>query len=46
MYGDPDIIKVNSVRVKVHEYLSMDLDYNTRGEVNIDMIKYLKTTID
>ena len=31
MYGDPNIGKVKSVRVKVHEYFPMTLDHNTKG---------------
>ena len=46
MYGDPNIGKVKSVRVKVHEYFSMTLDYSTKGEVKIDMRKYVKHIID
>ena len=42
MYVDPDIVKVNSVRLKVHEYYIMNLYYTKRGEVNIDMRKYVK----
>ena len=42
MYGDPDIGKVNSVRGKVRGCLSMTLDDTKRGDVNIDMINYLK----
>ena len=43
MYGDPNIGKVLSVRGKVREYLFMTLDYTTKGEVKIDMSKYVKT---
>ena len=46
MYGDPNIGRVKSVIVKVHEYLYMALEYTTIGEVNIDMRKYMKNTID
>ena len=31
MYADPNIGKVKPVRGKVHEYLSMNLDYTTKG---------------
>ena len=46
MYGYPNIGKVKLVRLKVHECLSMTLDYTTKGEVKIDMQKYVKNTID
>ena len=42
MYGYPYIVKLKSLRGKVHEYVSMTLDYATRGEVNIDKRKYVK----
>ena len=45
MYGDPDILKFMSVRVKVHEYLRNTLDYSTRGEVKMDIRKYVKYMI-
>ena len=43
MYGDPNIGMVKLVREKVHKYLFMTLDYTTKGEVKIDMRKYVKT---
>ena len=46
MYVDPNIVKVKSVRGKLHGYLSMDLDYTTKWELKIDMQKYAKHTID
>ena len=46
MYVDPDIGKFKSVRRKVCESFSMALDYTTRGEVNMDMRKYVKNMID
>ena len=46
MYGDPIIVKVKSLRGKVHEYLSNNLDYNTKGEVKMDIIKYVENIID
>ena len=46
MYVDPDIGKFKSVRRKVCEYFSMALDYTTRGEVKMDMRKYVKNMID
>ena len=42
MRGDPKIGKVKSVEEKFHEYLPMTLDYTKKGEVNIDMRKYVK----
>ena len=46
MYVYQNIGNVKSVRGKVHEYLSMTLDYSTRVEVNMDMRKYVKNMID
>ena len=46
MYRDPNIGKVKSVRGKFHEYLFMNLYYTTKGEVKIDMWKYVKNMID
>ena len=43
MYGDLDIGNVKSVRGKFHEYLSMTLDYTTKGEVKAYMQKNVKT---
>ena len=40
------ILKVKSVRVKVHECFSMTLDYTKKGEVKIDMRKYVKNMIN
>ena len=31
---------------RVHDYLGMDLDYSTKGEVKIGMIKYLQNVED
>ena len=46
MYRDPNIGKVKSVRGKFHEYLFMNLYYTKKGEVKIDMWKYVKNMID
>ena len=46
MYVYQNIGNVKSVIGKVHEYLSMTLDYSTRVEVNMDMRKYVKNMID
>ena len=46
MYEDTKSVNVKSVRGKVHEYLSMALDYIAKGEVKIDMRKYVKKMID
>ena len=42
-YVYSNIGKFKSVRGKVHEYLPMTLYYTTKGEVKIDMQKYVKT---
>ena len=39
MYEYQNIGKVKSMRVKVHEYLSMISDYTTKGEVIVDIQK-------
>ena len=46
MYGYPNIGKVKSVRIKFHEYFSMNLYYTTKVEVKIDIPKYVKNMID
>ena len=46
MYGYPNIGYVKSVRVKVNDYLSIALEYTTKGEVKNDMWKYVKNIID
>ena len=46
MYKDTKIGNVKSVRGKVHEYLSMTLDYTKKREVKIDMQRYVKNIID
>ena len=46
MHGDSKIRKVRSTRGKLYAYLSITLDYTTKGEVNIDMQKYIKKTTD
>ena len=46
MYVYPNVGKVKSVRGNFHEYLFMDLDYIKKGEVIIDMWKYMKDMID
>ena len=33
-------------RGKVHNYLGMVLDYSTPGEVKVNMIKYIKDTVE
>ena len=42
MYVDSNIGKVKSLIGKVHEYLYIPLDYTKKGEVKIDMRKYVK----
>ena len=46
MHGDSKIRKVRSTRGKLYAYLSITLDYTTKGEVNIDMQKYIKNMTD
>ena len=46
MYIYPRVGKVKLVRGKFHEYFSVPLDYTTKGEVKIDMRKYVKNMID
>ena len=41
-YGEKLYVK----RGQVHDYLGMDLDYSTKGEYKIVMIKYLKKVED
>ena len=46
MYVDPNILKVESVRGKLHKYLPMKLYYTTKVEVKIDIQKCVKNMID
>ena len=46
IYGYPNIQKVKLVRGKANEYFSMNLYYTKKGEVKIDMQKYVKNVID
>ena len=46
IYGDPNIQKVKLVRGKANEYFSMNLYYTKKGEVKIDIQKYVKNMID
>ena len=34
------------IRIEVHEYLFMTLDYTVKGELNLDLRKYVKNMID
>jgi hypothetical protein len=43
-YGTIGEVKTN--RGKIHEYLGMKLDYSTKGQVSIDMTKYVDKMID
>jgi hypothetical protein len=43
-YGD--IRKVTVTRGKVHDYLGMELDYRKRGELKINMTKYIDNMIN
>ena len=45
-YGDEEIGKVKATRGKVHDYLGMTLDYSSKGELLVDMTKYVKDMID
>ena len=38
-------VKMKLCRVKVHDYLGMNLDYTIKGEVKITMIPYIKEMI-
>ena len=42
IYGN----KLKLHRVKIHDWLVMDLDYSDTGVVNISMIKYLQKVLD
>ena len=42
---DTDDKKLNVVRGHKHDYLGMNLDFSTPGEVKIDMINYIKKII-
>ena len=44
-YGDSEIGKVKAVRGKFHDYLAMNLDYSTQGQVRINMTDYIATMI-
>ena len=37
--------KMHISRVKVHDYLGMDLDYSIQGEVSVRIDKYVASTI-
>ncbi len=45
MYGDEEIGKLKATRGKRHDYLAMNLDYNTPGEVHVEMAYYVKQMI-
>ena len=45
-YGDPKLGKVKSVRGKRHDYLAMNLDFNTPGKLKLDMVNYVKGMVD
>ena len=34
------------ISIEVHEYLFMTLDYTVKGELNLDLRKYVKNMID
>ena len=45
-YEDAEIGLLKETRGKVHEYLGMTLDYSVKGEVSINMIKYLENMLE
>ena len=45
-YGDPKIGKVKAVRGKKHDYLAINLDYSTPGEVKLDMVNYVTDMVE
>ena len=46
MYGDDELGHVTVTRGKHHEYLAMKLDSSKKGEVKIDMTKYVQEMLD
>ena len=45
-YEDNEIGKVKESRGKTHDYLGMDLDFGTVGEVKVKMINYVKDMLE
>ena len=45
-YEDEEIGILKATRGKVHDYLGMNLDFSTKGEVKIGMIDYVKEMIN
>ena len=43
---DTEDKKLNVVRGHKHDYLGMNLDFSKKGEVDIDMIPYIKKIIE
>ena len=43
---DTDDKKLNVVRGPKHDYLGMNLDFSSKGEVRIDMVPYIKKIFD
>jgi len=41
-----DVTKVKASRGKIHDYLGMELDYSTKGEVKIRMQRYVEKMIE
>ena len=37
--------RITVYRIKVHEYLGIDLDYSKQGTVKVSMIKYLDSVL-
>jgi hypothetical protein len=45
MHGDTKIAPVKATRGKIHEYLSMKLDYSTPRVMKVNMTEYIKGKI-
>ena len=45
-YGDPKVAQVKSVRGKRHDYLAMNLDFQEKGKLKVDMVDYIKGMVD
>ena len=45
-YGDKELGHVMVTRGKQHDYLAMRLDYSKKGQVKIDMTKYVQEMLD
>ena len=45
-YKDNEIGKVKESQGKIHDYLGMDLDFGTVGEVKVKTINYIKDMLE